>query len=154
MTQEIRAPGLRPMVESDLTGILELDSRCQGSPWTKGHFLDEMGREDNGFCRVIEGEDGFLAGYICAWTAADEVSIGTVGVDPAARRRGWGRTLVDAAHRWARDRGATVAHLEVRRGNQAALALYGALGYRQVGVRRAYYADNGEDALLLLADLA
>jgi ribosomal-protein-alanine N-acetyltransferase len=56
-------------------------------------------------------------------------------------------------HAWAKARGGAVAHLEVRAGNVAALTLYEGLGYRRVGRRRAYYPDNQEDALLLLAEL-
>ena len=57
------------------------------------------------------------------------------------------------AHEWATSRGAVLAHLEVRAGNHAAIALYTGLGYRRVGIRRAYYSDNGEDAHLLMREL-
>lgn len=147
------APGtLRPMEPADLSAVCALDALCQGSPWTKGQFRDELDRGADGFCCVVQA-DTMIVAYLCAWIAADELSIGTIGVDPAWRRRGLARKLVLDAHRWATFRGGAIAHLEVRAGNAPALAMYEAMGYRKVGVRRGYYADNGEDAYLLLADL-
>jgi ribosomal-protein-alanine N-acetyltransferase len=61
--------------------------------------------------------------------------------------------MLSRAHDWAVARGATAAHLEVRAGNAPAIAMYESMGYRRVGVRRGYYADNGEDAVLYFADL-
>jgi ribosomal-protein-alanine N-acetyltransferase len=92
-------------------------------------------------------------GYFCAWLVADELHIGTLGVDPDLRRKGLGIGMVSQAHEWAKNRGATLAHLEVRASNEAAIALYAKLGYRRVGIRTGYYVDNGEDAHLLLCDL-
>lgn len=140
------------MEVADLPAVCALDAVCQGSPWTKGQFRDEMDRGADGFCCVVRVENQVVA-YLCAWIAADELSIGTVGVDPAWRRRGFARELVASAHRWAVVRGGTIAHLEVRAANAPAIAMYQAMGYRKVGIRRGYYSDNGEDALLLLADL-
>ncbi|MBK8805040.1 MAG: ribosomal protein S18-alanine N-acetyltransferase [Fibrobacteres bacterium] len=145
--------GMRAMEVRDLVAVCALDALCQGSPWTKGQFRDELDRGEDGFCCVVDAEPGALAAYLCAWIAADELTIGTIGVDPARRRCGLARSLVWCAHDWAISRGGAIAHLEVRAGNAAAIALYEALGYRRVGVRRGYYSDNGEDAYLLLADL-
>ncbi|HNY29678.1 MAG TPA: GNAT family N-acetyltransferase [Fibrobacteria bacterium] len=147
------ANGQRSMEVGDLQAVCSLDAVCQGSPWTKGQFRDEMDRGEDGFCRVVDAMSGELAAYLCAWLAADELSIGTIGVAPAFRRLGLARSLILAAHRWATARGGAIAHLEVRAGNLAAIGLYEGLGYRRVGLRRGYYSDNGEDALLLLADL-
>lgn len=143
----------RSMEVGDLIGVCALDELCQGSPWTKGQFRDELDRGLDGFCCVVDDPAGGIAAYLCAWMAADELSIGTIGVSPDWRRHGLARILVKSAHDWALARGGTLAHLEVRVGNTAAIGLYEGLGYRRVGVRRGYYADNGEDALLLLADL-
>ena len=144
----------RRLEEGDAAAVAMLDRTCQGHPWTAGHFRDELTRGDTGFARVLEDPEVGVVGYLCAWLVADELHIGTVGVDPEVRRRGLGRGMLSQAHAWAAHRGATAAHLEVRASNAAAIHMYLSLGYRQVGVRRAYYADNGEDALLLFADLA
>lgn len=143
----------RRMEEGDLAAVAMLDRACQGHPWTAGHFRDELTRGDEGFARVLEDPEVGVVGYICAWIVVDELHIGTVGVDPEVRRRGLGRGMMLQAHKWAFNRGATAAHLEVRAGNAPAIALYQRIGYRHVGVRRAYYADNNEDAFLFFADL-
>jgi len=143
----------RRMEEGDLPAVAMLDRTCQGHSWTIGHFRDELSRGDEGFSRVLEDPEVGVVGYFCGWITVDEFHIGTVGVDPELRRRGLGRGMLSQAHKWAANRGATAAHLEVRAGNAGAIAMYEALGYRRVGVRRAYYADNGEDAFLYFADL-
>lgn len=143
----------RPMSMKDLVPVAALDEICQPHPWGPANFQGELLRGEAGFARVVEGDDGSLLAYMCAWTVADELHIGNVGVHPSLRRRGVGRFLMDETHAWARGRGAGFAHLEVRAGNAAAIALYESLGYRRVGVRRSYYSDNGEDAILLVADL-
>jgi ribosomal-protein-alanine N-acetyltransferase len=143
----------RRLEEGDLVAVAMLDRTCQGHPWTAGHFRDELSRGDGGFARVLEDPEVGVVGFICAWLVVDELHIGTIGVDPEVRRKGLGRGMMTQAHKWAANRGATAAHLEVRAGNDAAIALYKRIGYRHVGVRRAYYADNGEDAFLLFADL-
>ena len=150
------APGtpslLRPMLMTDLIAVTELDERCQPHPWGPANFQGELLRQDNGFSRIVLVEET-MVGYLCTWMVLDELHIGTIGVDPTSRRSGWAKRLMREAHAWAKGRGGTIAHLEVRAGNVAALELYQGLGYRRVGRRKAYYPDNQEDALLLLADL-
>jgi len=143
----------RPMEKRDIADVCRLDALCQGHPWSPVHFQDELSRGESEHARVLAGPDGRIVGCICAWLVCDELHVGTVGVDPLLRRQGVGRELVHRAHLWAIERGGAVAHLEVRAGNVAALALYESLGYRRVGVRGGYYPDNGEDAHLLLCDL-
>lgn len=145
---------IRPLEESDIAAVAALDAICQGHPWVAGHFRDELARGDDGFARVATDLRGGIAGFVCCWTILDEMHVGTIGVDPAARRGGIGRAMLSQAHEWAVGRGATAAHLEVRAGNAGAIAMYESMGYRRIGVRRGYYSDNGEDAVLYFADLA
>ncbi len=141
------------MEESDIAAVAALDAICQGHPWVAGHFRDELARGDDGFARVAAGAGGGIAGFVCCWVVLDEMHVGTISVDPAARRGGIGKAMLSQAHEWAVGRGATAAHLEVRAGNAGAIAMYESMGYRRVGVRRGYYADNGEDAVLYFAEL-
>jgi ribosomal-protein-alanine N-acetyltransferase len=93
-------------------------------------------------------------GFALAWHAADEVHLLDLAVDTAARRRGVGRELVGAVLSYARESSARLVLLEVRRSNDAAIALYRSSGFSENGVRRGYYSDNGEDAVEMCVDLS
>jgi ribosomal-protein-alanine N-acetyltransferase len=90
---------------------------------------------------------GEALGFALFWRAADEVHLIDLAVAPGARRAGLGRALLDAVIREARAGDARLLLLEVRAKNAPALALYRSAGFFEHGVRRAYYSDNGEDAV-------
>ena len=94
-----------------------------------------------------------MLGFVVCWLVHDELHILNLAVAVEARRRGVARALLRESEARARQRGAALATLEVRRSNIAALKLYQSLGYRQVGIRANYYADEGEDAIVMVADL-
>jgi [ribosomal protein S18]-alanine N-acetyltransferase len=105
---------------------------------------------------ALPGTFGLIAaegGMILARTAAGEAEILTLAVVPAARRRGLGRMLLEAAGREAARRGARAMFLEVSSGNHAARSLYSTVGFAEVGRRARYYSD-GADALILHAPLS
>ncbi len=87
--------------------------------------------------------------FVLVWYLADEVEVQTVATAPRGRRRGLGRALVEQALGAARERGCVRALLEVRAGNEAARGLYRSLGFQEDGVRRRYYSDPVEDAVLM-----
>jgi [ribosomal protein S18]-alanine N-acetyltransferase len=149
---EATANFMRQMTMSDLRAVSELDEICQPHPWGPANFQGELLRKEDGF-NVVLTDGTALKGYLCCWMILDELHIGTVGIDPSLRRLGLARQLMLSGHDWARSCGGTIAHLEVRASNVSAIGLYQGLGYRQVGVRKAYYPDNQENALLLMADL-
>jgi ribosomal-protein-alanine N-acetyltransferase len=91
--------------------------------------------------------EGDPLGFALAWRAADELHLIDLAVAPGARRAGLGRALVSAVIAEARAGDARLILLEVRAGNAPALALYRSAGFFEHGVRRAYYSDNGEDAV-------
>ena len=99
-----------------------------------------------------EGRERVL-GYIVFWLVHDEVHVLNVATALEARRRGVGRALMTEAEESGRQRGARLSTLEVRRSNLPALALYRDLGYRQVGVRPNYYAEEREDAIVMVKQL-
>jgi ribosomal-protein-alanine N-acetyltransferase len=109
-------------------------------------LASELGRD---FVRATVAHDGArdVAGFLIATEVADELHVVDVLVLPEFRGRGVGRELVRVALEDAAERGLRVALLEVRRTNRAARALYAAMGFVVVNVRRRYYADTGEDAV-------
>lgn len=90
-----------------------------------------------------------LVGFIVFWLIAGELHVLNVAVAPLAQRRGVGRALMDEAFRRARDANVTEATLEVRRSNLAAIRLYESFGFATTAIRRGYYEENGEDALVM-----
>jgi ribosomal-protein-alanine N-acetyltransferase len=93
-------------------------------------------------------------GFVLVWRAADELNVIDVAVAPESRRLGIARRLLRTVMDDGRATGAAVVLLEVRQSNEAALALYDSLGFLRTSVRRAYYSDNGEDAVVMRLDLA
>jgi ribosomal-protein-alanine N-acetyltransferase len=98
---------------------------------------------------ATEADAGPVLGFAVVWLVHDELHVLNVAVAPEARRRGVARRILDQVEQGARGQGARVSMLEVRRSNQPAIALYLSLGYREVGVRPRYYAEDGEDALVM-----
>jgi ribosomal-protein-alanine N-acetyltransferase len=122
--------------------------------WREEDFEDLLdGAGVFGFVALADGE--WPLGVILARIAADEMEILTLGVPPEARRKGVAKALVAAALGVAAQSGAAACFLEVAVDNQAAGALYGALGFRLAGLRREYYLRGEEriDAFVLRLDL-
>ena len=93
-----------------------------------------------------------VVGYAGLWLMVDEAHITTVAVRRAFRGRGLGKVLMLAMMGLARDLGARMVTLEVRKSNAIAIKMYEELGFRQKGVRPRYYTDNGEDALIMWSE--
>jgi len=138
-------------------------AECEAMAAAHAQAFDKSWREDE-FEDLLEGDGiyGFLAadadplGVILCRVAVAEMEVLTLGVAPAARRRGVARALMAVALPAARDLGAGEAFLEVAVDNAAAIALYEALGFRKAGLRKAYY-NRGPggfiDALVMRLDL-
>jgi ribosomal-protein-alanine N-acetyltransferase len=90
--------------------------------------------------------------YAGAWIIFDEAHITNVAVEKALRGQGLGRAIMAALIQYAANMGAAYMTLEVRRSNTVAQALYNSMGFVELAVRKRYYEDNGEDALLLVCD--
>jgi ribosomal-protein-alanine N-acetyltransferase len=143
----------------DLDEVLGIERASFPTPWSRHAFLHEL-RENRvanlWVARAAEGGDegGSVAGYLCCWVIVDEVHVTNLAVHPAYRRRGVAGRLLGTVLEYYRRIGATRAGLEVRAGNVEARRLYETFGFRQVGLRKGYYFDTGEDALLLEVALA
>jgi len=140
--------------EADLDAVEEIERLSFPAPWSRQAFTDELARPWARLEILRHAGIGRVVAFSNYWMVADELQILNVAVHPDERRRGHAgrflRHIVEEARR-ARVR---VLSLEVRISNQAAVALYRKLGFREVGVRPKYYADSGEDALLMDLELA
>ena len=126
-----------------------MEGACFSSPWTREAFVQEIELPQAELWIVSQEEGGLPCAYVNFWVAASEVSLLNVAVHPSQRRRGLAGRLL----RWMEERGSEgggeAVFLEVRRSNRAGLALYLREGYAQVGIRKGYYGDNGEDAIVM-----
>lgn len=147
------APLLRPMRETDLAAVMAVELSAYEYPWTEGIFRDclRVGYS----CWVLVGREGVMGYSVMSLLAAGECHILNVCVAPGQQGQGHGRLLLNHMLDLARDYGASVALLEVRPSNKAALRLYESLGFNEVGQRRDYYpARQGrEDGLILALEL-
>jgi [ribosomal protein S18]-alanine N-acetyltransferase len=142
----------RPVVEADLGRIMEIEAAGFLHPWSEALLRAELGHAWSTLLAAVTpgvGTGDRILGYIVFWLVHDEVHVLNVGTAPEARRRGVGRALMEEAVAWGRGRGARLSTLEVRRSNAPAIALYRSLGYREVGVRPRYYAEENEDAIVM-----
>ena len=150
--------GLRvePMRAEDLDEVLAIERASFPHPWSRHAFLYELRENRVAHLWVARGpgEPGTpVVAYLCLWFIADEIHVTNFAVHPAHRQRGIGRQLMGTVLERYRQEGATRAALEVRPTNDEARRLYEGFGFRQVGLRKGYYFDTGEDAILMEARL-
>lgn len=158
---------LRPMTLADLSQVEALDQEAFPTPWPQDAFRYELTRNPHALCWVAEADtiegSPLIVGSIVVWLIVDEIHISTLAVRQAFRQRRIAQRLLARVLLLCQSRGATLAMLEVRKSNLAAQRLYEKFGFKGVGVRRGYYQDAQEDALLMtlpvldpekLADLA
>lgn len=143
---------IEPMTVEDLPGVLAIERASFSSPWTEANFRHEL--QDNPLAwNLVARTAGRVVAFACAYVVADELMINDLAVEAAARRRGIGRVLLRHLIEGARVRGCRKATLEVRPSNAPARALYASFDFAVVGRRPGYYADTGEDGLMLARDL-
>jgi ribosomal-protein-alanine N-acetyltransferase len=141
------------MRDDDLDAVMDIERRAYPFPWTRGIFRDCLRA---GYpALVLDAGGGTLAAYGLLSVAAGEAHILNVCTDPALPRQGLGRRLLRALLLQARGRGAQRVFLEVRPSNPAAIALYHAEGFNEIGRRPRYYpaASGREDAIVMALEL-
>jgi ribosomal-protein-alanine N-acetyltransferase len=136
------------MRTEDLDEVVAIERASFSMPWSRGAFLYELQQNRVARCLVMR-DDGRVVGYLCLWEIGDELHITNVAVHPDCRRRGIGRSLLNGVLDDARARKLKLVVLEVRPSNHEARTLYESFGFREVGRRRGYYYDTGEDALVM-----
>jgi ribosomal-protein-alanine N-acetyltransferase len=139
------------MVLADLPQVLEIEHLSYPTPWSRRAFVSEL--TENAYAHYLAAKSGSrLLGYAGMWLVLDEAHITNVAVHPNARRQGVGRLLMETAVQLTEEHGCRTVTLEVRRTNQVAQSLYRSLGFQVMGVRKGYYTDNGEDALIMVRE--
>ena len=138
---------LRPMTAQDVDDVAAIERLVFTDPWPESFFIGELSQRLV-YARVAE-RAGSLAGYSLAWMGSGSGHLGNLAVVPEQRRRGVARVLLEDLFAEAGRRQVESLTLEVRVSNFAAQGLYRAHGFRMVGLRRGYYRDSGEDALVM-----
>lgn len=152
---------LRAMTPADVPQVHVIDVLSFSLPWPERAFRYEVEHNAHALCWVAEAFDSNapeagwqLVAATVIWLVVDEAHIGTIAVLPAFRGLKIGQKLLARTLLESMQGGALSAQLEVRRGNLVAQAMYARFGFEEVGLRRRYYRDNGEDAVLMtLANL-
>jgi [ribosomal protein S18]-alanine N-acetyltransferase len=135
------------MNPSDLDGVMAIEEVSFPTPWSREMFLEDFPRDFSDTLVAAGAEDEVL-GYAVCWTLAGESHLLNIAVHPARRGRGIGRALLSECIRRAAGAGASRVFLEVRDGNEAAQRLYRSMGFEFRGIRKGYYTDTGEDAVI------
>lgn len=139
---------IRPMTYADISGVLEVERASFLTPWSKDAFESELSHA--GFSQYFVAEDhNRIIGYGGMWVILDEAHITNIAVHPDERGKKVGEQILLTLIRTAEALGCGGMTLEVRVGNQVAQNLYAKHGFYTRGVRRGYYTDTGEDALIM-----
>ncbi len=135
-----------------LTDILNIERVSFPSPWGREAFEHEVRNPMSRFWGILS--DNGLVAYICFWVAAGEIHLMNIAVHPEMRKRGLGQALMDKLVQIGAEEGVRKIWLEVRPSNETARTLYSGMGFTEVGRRRRYYTDTGEDAIVMALTLS
>lgn len=152
----MKDPNIRPMVLKDLESVLQIEKASFPTPWTRNMFQQEL---DLSFSRHLvvsrvdtEGKGEIIA-YIIFWIIQDETQLQRIAVKNSNREQGIGSLLIKEMIRICALEGVVKGSLEVRSSNHIAISLYEIFGFVVAGVRKDYYTDTHEDALIMCFDI-
>ena len=138
---------IEKMKEEDLPAVLAIENVSFATPFTENLFRMELNLNVAHLC--VARKNGVVLGYIDYWRVGPEVHLITIAVQPESRKHKIGSILVEFMLDDARKNSAEQVSLDVRSSNDAAISLYHKFGFQKTGLRKAYYRDNNEDALVL-----
>jgi len=141
---------IRGLQAKDLGAIEAIEQRAYPTPWSRSMFASELAKPTSICLGAFEGVE--LIGYIINSRYVDAWHIMNVAVDPGHQRRGVATRLLERLFELTRDDERRGYTLEVRVSNDSAIRLYEQLGFEARGIRRGYYTDNREDALIMWRD--
>jgi len=141
---------IRPMGFEDLEEVVLLERKCFSDPWSLDTFVHEITKNHMAsYVVAVDESNNKVVGYAGMWIILDEAHITNVGVLPEYRGKGIGLLLMNRQLKDSIVAGAVKMTLEARISNNVAISLYEKLGFTQVGIRKKYYEDNKEDAVIM-----
>ena len=138
---------LEPLKKSHIEGIIRIESLCFSVPWSKEAFLQELNNEIAYYLVAID--HGQVLGYGGMWIILDEAHITNVAVTPMRQREGIAKDIVEGLIKRADEFNVLAMTLEVRMSNQTAIDLYKKFHFEEAGIRKGYYENNNENALIM-----
>ncbi|MGI2329253.1 ribosomal protein S18-alanine N-acetyltransferase [Planococcus sp. YIM B11945] len=138
----------RKMTIDDIDRVFEIETLSFSLPWTKEAFYYEMEENEHAYYVIAETQEG-IVGYCGMWLVLDEAHVTNIAIHPDERGKKLGEQLMKAAMDVAKDQGAKLMTLEARVSNHVAQNLYRKLGFQNGGIRKRYYSDNYEDAIVM-----
>jgi ribosomal-protein-alanine N-acetyltransferase len=142
---------MRKMTPRDLDQVMLIEQEAFSLPWSRQSYENELKNQYANY--LVIDYQGDVGGYGGIWVVFDEAHITNVAVASSFRGRGWGRALMLELEALARRKRAVRILLEVRPSNRAAIAMYHGLGFMVSGLRKQYYSDNNEDAIVMVKHL-
>lgn len=139
---------VRRMTFDDIDTVVEIEKKSFKTPWPREAFISELENNSCSLYMVVE-YNGTIVAYGGMWCILDEGHITNIATDPTYRDRGIGALLVKAMLEEGDKKGIKSFTLEVRVNNTKAIRLYERFGFEGCGVRKGYYQDTGEDALIM-----
>ncbi len=143
---------IRLMEERDLDAIMEVEKQCFTLPWSREAFYNELHQNRFAHYLILE-EDNKVIGYCGAWLVVDEAHITNIAVLPAYQGRGLGKVLLSSMIKECMLQAIKRMTLEVRESNLVAQSLYKKLGFVEGAIRKNYYSDNQEDAIVMWVNI-
>ncbi len=147
---------IRKMTSSDIPMVLEIDLLSFPNPWPKNAYEYEIHQNPNSrpwIGSILDGGNEMICSFAVFWNIIDETHIGTIAVHPDYRNYGIGTKFLRELLSISKKEGMVRALLEVRESNLQAIKMYKKFGFEVDGIRKKYYRDNGENALLLSTSL-
>lgn len=138
---------IRKMTEEDLDRVMTIEKEAFALPWSRESYLSEI--KNNFASYLVCDVDGEVAGYGGIWVVFEQAHITNVAIGQDYRLRGLGKSLMLELEQVARQKKATHILLEVRPSNLPARTMYKNLGFEDISLRKAYYSDNSEDAVIM-----
>lgn len=143
---------IRYMVEDDIKDVLKVEENCFATPWTRIAFINELSNNKFAHYLVLEYNQEII-GYCGIWVIIDEAQITNLAIHSHYRGQRLGKQLLSHSIEFIRMLGAQKLSLEVRASNDVAQNLYRKMGFQAGGIRKNYYTDNQEDALVMWVKL-